>query len=279
MIEPLLVIDRLRKTFPPNVVALEDASFSVRKGEVHCLLGANGAGKSTLLKIIAGVFPQTEGSMLLDDAPFQPHSPAHAAHQGISMIYQELDLIPHLSVKQNLFLSRAPHRFGIIQQKKRNRLAQQALDRIGAHFSIHDQVQTLSLANQQLTAIARSLTLKAKVIIMDEPSAALNETELERVFEVIRSLVKDGVAIIYVSHRMNEIQKIADRITVLRGGQSMGTYPVAETSEEELVSAVVGENRSLTAQSPELKTVSAPRTPTVLSIKQLTCNKISQKIN
>ena len=249
MAADVLTVRNISKRFPPNVVALEDASLSVRPGEVHCLLGANGAGKSTLLKIISGAYRPTTGEMLLDGAPIRLRSPHEGARAGISMIYQELDLVPQLTVEQNLFLGHAPGRFGIIDRGQRRRRTREALARVGARFAADARVETLSVANQQLAAIARSLTMDAKVIIMDEPSAALNEHELESVFEVIRELVRQGVAILYVSHRLNEIREIGDRVTVLRGGRTIDTFDVAGTPEETIVEAVIGQNRSLVERS------------------------------
>lgn len=245
MPDHVLTVQNVSKTFLPNIIALESASLSVRAGEVHCLLGANGAGKSTLLKIIAGAFRPTGGQLVLNGTPVELRSPAEASRLGISMIYQELDLVPQLTVEQNLFLGHAPGKFGLIDHKERRKRASEALKRVGAIFTPDVRVETLSVANQQLTAIARSLTMDAKIIIMDEPSASLNETELKSVFDVIRDLVKQGVAIVYVSHRLGELREIGDRVTVLRGGRTIGTYDIADTSDEALVTAIIGKERSL----------------------------------
>lgn len=245
MTTDVLTVQQVSKKFPPNIIALESASLNVRAGEVHCLLGANGAGKSTLLKIIAGAFRPTDGSLLLDGKPVDLHSPSQAARLGISMIYQELDLVPQLTVEQNLFLGHAPGRFGLINHRERRERAAAALKRVGAHFKPEARVETLSVANQQLTAIARSLTMDAKIIIMDEPSASLNETELESVFKVIRELVRQGVAILYVSHRLGELREIGDRVTVLRGGRTIETFDVKSTGDGALVEAIIGKQRSL----------------------------------
>ena len=245
----VLEVHHAAKIFPGNVVAVEDASLEIRRGEVHCLLGANGAGKSTLLKIIAGANTLTRGSMVLDGEPCRFRSPHEAAQAGISMIYQELDLVPQLTVAQNMLLGRVPRRWGLVDHRSRTRVAEAALARVGAQFSPSALVGSLSIANQQLTAIARSLTMDAKVIIMDEPSAALNEAELVRVFEVIRQVSAQGVAILYVSHRLGEIRAIGDRVTVLRGGRTIDTFDVATTDEHALVAAVLGQNQALLERS------------------------------
>ncbi len=240
----LLTIENLSKRFPPNIVALEQATVSVRKGEVHCLLGANGAGKSTFLKLIAGALSPSGGEIRIEGQKVNFRAPVEAAAAGISMIYQELDLVPQLTVAENLFLGHPPSRFGFLDKRARRMKAVKALARVGANFSPDDRVGSLSIANQQLTAIARSLTRDAKVIIMDEPSAALNETELEAVFRVIRELTAQDVAILYVSHRLGELREIGDRVTVLRGGRTIETFDVDGTPDSALVEAILGRDRA-----------------------------------
>ncbi|WP_411906418.1 sugar ABC transporter ATP-binding protein [Rhizobium mayense] len=243
--EDVLHIERLSKRFPPQIVALAEANLTVRKGEVHCLLGANGAGKSTFLKLIAGALSPTGGEIHVEGRKMSFRTPSEAAASGISMIYQELDLVPQLTVAENLFLGHPPARYGFLRKGNRRQRAKEALARVGATFSPDDRVGSLSIANQQLTAIARSLTRDAKVMIMDEPSAALNETELKAVFRVIRELTAQGVAILYVSHRLGELREIGDRVTVLRGGQTIETFPVEGTPDSALVEAILGRNRAL----------------------------------
>ena len=240
----VLSIERLSKRFPPNIVALEEANIVVRRGEVHCLLGANGAGKSTFLKLIAGALSPSGGEIRIDGQPVHFRAPAEAAGAGISMIYQELDLVPQLTVAENLFLGHPPSRFGFLDKRRRRAGAREALARVGATFAPEERVGSLSIANQQLTAIARSLTREAKVIIMDEPSAALNETELKAVFRVIRELTAQGVAILYVSHRLGELREIGDRVTVLRGGRTIETFDVEGTPDSALVEAILGRERA-----------------------------------
>lgn len=243
MTPDVLTIEGLSKRFPPSIIALEEANIAVRKGEVHCLLGANGAGKSTFLKLIAGALSPSAGRIEVDGTPVHFRAPAEAARAGISMIYQELDLVPQLTVAENLFLGHPPSRFGFLDKRSRRARAREALARVGASFTPEDRVGSLSIANQQLTAIARSLTREAKVIIMDEPSAALNETELKSVFRVIRELTAQGVAILYVSHRLGELREIGDRVTVLRGGRTIETFDVEGTPDSALVEAILGRDR------------------------------------
>ena len=262
----VLSISGLSKHFPPATQALSEATFAVRRGEVHCLLGANGAGKSTLLKVIAGALTPSKGEIYVDGAPVRFRRPAEAAANGISMIYQELDLVPHLTVAENLFLGHPPARFGLLDKRSRKARAAEALARVGATFAPDTAVGDLSVANQQLTAIARSLTREAKVIIMDEPSAALNETELKAVFRVIRELTADGVAIVYVSHRLGELREIGDQVTVLRGGETIATFDIEGTSDAALVEAILGPNRSL-VERHERPPITGE---TILSVKRLT---------
>jgi ribose transport system ATP-binding protein len=243
--EDVLHIEGLSKRFPPQIVALAEANLTVRKGEVHCLLGANGAGKSTFLKLIAGALSPSGGEIKVNGKKVTFRTPSEAAASGISMIYQELDLVPQLTVAENLFLGHPPARYCFLRKGNRRQRAGEALARVGASFSPDDRVGSLSIANQQLTAIARSLTRDAKVIIMDEPSAALNENELKAVFRVIRELTAQGVAILYVSHRLGELREIGDRVTVLRGGQTIETFDVAGTPDSALVEAILGRNRAL----------------------------------
>ena len=264
--EIVLEVRNAAKVFAGNIVALESASLAVRRGEVHCLLGANGAGKSTLLKIIAGAHSLTRGTLTLEGVVRSFRSPHEAALAGISMIYQELDLVGQMTVAENMLLGRAPRRLGLIDRRARLVRAEAALARVGARFPATARVDTLSIANRQLTAIARSLTLDARVIIMDEPSAALNETELTRVFDVVRALTASGVAILYVSHRMPEIRAIGDRVTVLRGGRSIDTFEVAGTDEAVLVEAVLGRSRSLLERVPRR---TPPRAEVAVDVRRL----------
>ena len=233
------------KRFPPNVLALADGNLSVAKGEVHCLIGANGAGKSTFLKIIAGVYRPDGGSLRLEGTSCIFKNPREAARVGIAMIYQELDLVPQLTVAENLFLGHAPSKFGIIAKRARIKRAVAVLEKLNARVKPTDVVGTLSIAGQQLTAIARSLTLDAKVIIMDEPSAALTEQELTHVFAAIRELVKDGRSILYVSHRLQEVMEIGDRATVMRDGRTVLEVEVSQVKEQDLVVAMIGQHSSL----------------------------------
>jgi ribose transport system ATP-binding protein len=243
--KPFLQACQIKKSFPPNVKALRGVDLEIQPGQVHCLLGANGAGKSTLLKIIAGAHQSDGGELLVNGQRRNFASPLEAARNGISMIYQELDLIPQLSVAENLFLGRVPHRFGWVRRHCRESRTNELLSLLGASFSATDRVEQLPVSGQQLTAIARALTLDARLIIMDEPSATLSETELEKVFAVIRSLVREGRSVLYVSHRIGEVMEIGTVATVIRDGVTVNVFNLKNTKQTELVEAMVGQYTSL----------------------------------
>lgn len=245
---PFLQARQITKFFPPNVTALRNANLEILPGEIHCLLGANGAGKSTLLKIIAGAYRSDAGELLIAGQRRDFSNPLEAARAGISMIYQELDLIPQLTVAENLFLGRVPHRFGWIRQRNREERADELLSLLGAPFNATDRVEQLPISGQQLTAIARALTLDARLIVMDEPSATLTEGELSKVFDVIRNLAREGRSVLYVSHRMAEVMEIGKVATVLRDGRTVGVFDLSKTTESTLVETMVGQYTSLIAR-------------------------------
>lgn len=235
-----LVMRGITKQFP-GVLALDNVNFEVERGEIHALVGENGAGKSTLLKILAGALPMDKGEIILDGKPVVFHSPLDAMRHGIAVIYQEFNLVPYLSAGENIFLGREPRKFnGFVDFKKLHAEAQAILNRIGANFSSREIVARLSVAQQQMTEIAKALSQNAKIIAMDEPTSALTEKEVEHLFEIMRSLKEEGVAIIFVSHRLEEIFQIAERITVLRDGKYVGTKKVEETNRDEVITMMVG---------------------------------------
>ncbi|GAB6902110.1 sugar ABC transporter ATP-binding protein [Kineosporia succinea] len=243
-LEPVLTMSGVVKQFP-GVLACNKAELSVRAGEVHCLLGANGAGKSTMMKILGGAYMMDAGEVRLGGEVLHLNGPAAGLAAGISVIYQELDLVGDLTVAENLYLGRSPARLGWVDRATRREQAVAMLKRVGARFSPDIKVGSLPVAGQQLTAIAKALTMDARVLVMDEPSAALNENELQKVFAVIRDLTAQGLAIIYISHRFEEVRAIGDRATVMRDGRTIGTYDIASVTERELVTAMIGEHNEL----------------------------------
>jgi ribose transport system ATP-binding protein len=238
---PLLEMHGIVKQFP-GVRALDGVDLDVRAGEVHCLLGQNGAGKSTLIKVLAGAHRPDEGHMVWRGEPVALGDPQAAMRLGIATIYQELDLVSGLSVADNIFLGREHSRMGITRPAVSNRAASQLLTRLG-HPEIRPgaEVGSLSAASQQMVSIARALSQDAQLIIMDEPSAVLDNEEVERLFGVIRDLSAHDVAVVYISHRLEEIRQIGDRITVLKDGRTVATgLPARETSTREVITLMTG---------------------------------------
>ena len=240
----------IRKTFP-GTVANDGAELSVAPGEVHCLLGENGAGKSTLMKILAGAYQPDEGQIWIDGEQVEVSNPVAGIHAGISVIYQELDLIPDMTVAQNLFLGHAATSRGIVQRGRRNRDAREIIDRVGGTFAPTDVVRDLSVADQQLTAIGKAITSDARIIVMDEPSATLTEHELPAVFALVRRLASEGTSIVYISHRLDEVMEIGDRATILRDGRTVAVVDVADITTEDLVTAMIGQRP--TSEQREIK--------------------------
>ncbi len=233
----MLILKNITKTYP-GVVALDDVSFSVADGEVHALLGENGAGKSTLIKAIAGAIEPDSGVMDFDGKQFKKLSPQSSQELGVAVIYQELNLCLPLTVAENIFLGRPQAK--LYSQKQMNRLAQEIFDEYGFDLKPNVPVVSLSPAQQQLVEICKGISNKAKIMIMDEPTSALATTEVELLFNVIRKLKENGVTIIYISHRLDEVFEITDRITVLRDGKFVATINTADTNRAELVKLMVG---------------------------------------
>ncbi|MEX1015086.1 MAG: sugar ABC transporter ATP-binding protein, partial [Candidatus Paceibacterota bacterium] len=247
----VLRMEGISKSFP-GVLALDKVHFELLKGEVHVLLGENGAGKSTLMKILSGAYVKDEGDITIDDKLIEIESPAHAQNLGIGIIYQEFNLNPYLSVAENIFLGREPTILpGIIDWKKIYKNAQDILDSLCVEIDAKQIVETLGVAMQQMVEVAKALSLNARILIMDEPTASLSNKEIEALFKTIKKLQDDGVAIIYISHRLEEIFRIGNRVTVLRDGKYVGTKPVSELTKDEMVKMMV--NRDLDDHIPKIK--------------------------
>jgi len=247
----------ISKSFP-GVQALDGVTFGVRRGEVHALLGENGAGKSTLMKILAGAQPADSGEIHLGGKPVRIQSPLDAQRLGISVIYQEFNLVPALSVAENIFLGREPTgAAGVMRWKQLFQDAEQVLARVGVPLEVRTPVDRLSVAHQQIVEIAKALSTNASVLVMDEPSSALTDRELERLFELIRGLKATGVSVVYISHRLEEIFEIADRVTVLRDGQHVQTADVTGATRADLIRWMVGREVDETATLPA-KEIGAP---------------------
>ncbi|MDR0285367.1 MAG: sugar ABC transporter ATP-binding protein [Propionibacteriaceae bacterium] len=263
---PLLEARGITKTFP-GVTALADVSLAIRGGEVHAVVGENGAGKSTLMKIFAGLYQPDAGELRLRGQPVTLPTPLAARERGISVIHQEFFLMNHLSVAQNIFIGREPKLAGGIVNDDRtlNRAAGELLERLGVAIDPQIQVGRLTIAAQQMVEIAKALSYDSSVLIMDEPTAALTESEVATLFRIIRGFVTPTTAVVYISHRMEEIKAIASRITVLRDGRFVDCRPAADLAVAEVIQLMVG-RQIATGLRP------APRTPTdtVLAVRGLT---------
>lgn len=242
MTDFVLELKSVSKYFP-GVQALDDVDFSINRGEIHALVGQNGAGKSTLLKILSGVYHADQGSLYLDGEVLQKWTPKEIIDNGIAFIYQELNLVQSLSVAQNIYISREPKNFiGIIDWKIMRDSAKKALVRIGVHdIDPLTRLDKLTVAKQQLVAIARAINMNPKILILDEPTSRLGGEDVENLFGVLKEMRNSGLSIIYVSHRLNEIYQIADRITVLRDGKKVATELKENILASELVKHMVGE--------------------------------------
>ncbi len=237
----ILELKNITKSFP-GVKALDNVHLEIIPGEVHALCGENGAGKSTLMKIISGAQKYTTGDIVVDGKSYVFESTKDAEKVGISMIYQEFNLVPHLSVAENIFLGRLINKNGIIDWNKIYKNSAKILERLGLKIDTRRPVSSLSVAHMQMVEIAKCLSINSRVIIMDEPTAALTDEEIRVLFEIIESLKKQGISIIYISHRMDEIFTISDRITVFRDGKYIKTLDTEKTNYDELVSLMVGQN-------------------------------------
>jgi ribose transport system ATP-binding protein len=231
----------------PGVVALDGVDFELERGEVHVLLGENGAGKSTLVKMLAGAYRPDEGEILLDGEAASIFSATDAQKLGISTIYQEFNLVPQFPVAENIFLGRQPRRFGFVDRRKMREEARKLLDRMKVLMDPDALVSNLGVAQRQMVEIAKALSLNARILIMDEPTASLSGQEVERLFEIVRGLKEEEVAMIFISHHLEEVSAIGDRVTVLRDGKVVDRVP-ASTKHSELVRMMVG--RSVEAQFP-----------------------------
>ncbi|WP_232797211.1 sugar ABC transporter ATP-binding protein [Blastococcus atacamensis] len=265
---PLLEMRGIVKTFP-GVRALGGVDLDVRAGEVHCLLGQNGAGKSTLIKVLAGAHQPDAGTISWLGAPVTLGNPQAAMSLGIATIYQELDLVPGLSVADNVFLGREHSRLGFARMGSANKAAAGLLSRLG-HPEIRPtaEVGSLSAASQQMVSMARALSQDARLIVMDEPSAVLDNEEVGRLFDVVRDLTTQGVAVVYISHRLEEIRQIGDRITVLKDGRTVATgLPARETPTREVISLMTG--RTIEYVFPERRTAPERTGTPLLEVEDL----------
>ncbi|HEY4075012.1 MAG TPA: sugar ABC transporter ATP-binding protein [Herbaspirillum sp.] len=262
--QTILSLSEVTKRFP-GVLALDRVSFSLNKGEAHAVCGENGAGKSTLMKIISGVCPPDEGEIIYKDQACRFASCTAAQNAGIAIIHQELNLIPHLSVAENIFLAREPRKGWFIDRAGMNKKAQVCLARLKVDIKPSALVKSLSIAQQQMVEIAKALSLNAEILIMDEPTSSLTETETVQLFCIINELKRSGVSIVYISHRLDELQHIVDRVTVMRDGKFVSTDRFCDVTLDDIVAKMVG--RSLKDKFPPRTSV--PSAEALLTVSKL----------
>lgn len=250
--KPVLQMKQIHKRFP-GVKALSGVDFRLFPGEIHALMGENGAGKSTLIKVLTGVYSIDEGQVEMNGAPISVHSPLESQAAGISTVYQEVNLCPNLTVAENIFIGREPRKFGRIQWKEINSRAAWLLsERLNLHIDVTQPLHMYSVAVQQLVAIARALNISAKVLILDEPTSSLDRSEVAQLFSVIRKLKEDGLAILFVTHFLDQMYEVSDRVTILRNGEFVGEYMASGLSRLDLVLKMIGKELHLLEELPSL---------------------------
>ena len=240
---PILEMKKINKHFP-GVKALSDVDFRLFQGEVHAIMGQNGAGKSTLVKVLTGVYRHDSGEMLLEGKPIKPDSPLAAQRLGISTVYQEINLCPNLSVAENISVGRQPMKLGRIDWKELNRKAEDALKRLNVAIDVTQMLSSYPIAIQQMVAIVRVLDISSKILILDEPTSSLDETEVEQLFKVIRKLRDDGLAILFITHFLEQTYRISDRITILKNGEFVGEYKTETIPKLDLIAKMLGKELS-----------------------------------
>lgn len=271
----ILEMQNIHKTFP-GVYALNDINFDLRRGEVHALLGENGAGKSTLIKVLAGIYSVDKGKIYLKGNECRISDVKAAQANGISVIHQELCLVPQMTVAENMFLGREPAtgKGSFVRAGEQNRMSQEILNLLGVDIKATDKVGNLSVAKQQMIEIAKALSVKADIIVMDEPTSPLTDREVEMLFKTINDLKKKNISIIYISHRMEELFKITDRITVMRDGKYIGTKCTKDTTKDELITMMVGrELKDLYRRTEH------PAGDVVFEVKNLNITNVLKDIN
>ena len=255
-VENILVLDKINKIFP-GVHALKDMSLSIRKGEVQAICGENGAGKSTLMKVVTGVYKQESGDVIFDGKKIHVTNPNQAYEMGIAIMYQETSLFAEMTVLENMFLNHEITKrvagMKVLDYKAMREKANDIFAKMNTTMDLDVKVKDISMAKKQMVEIAKALTFKTRVLIMDEPTASLTQKEVEGLFEIIRNLKADGVSVVYISHRMEEIFEVCDRVTVIRDGQFIATHDIAETNKDMLVAEMVGRKVDAYYPKPEVE--------------------------
>ncbi|MEB3044400.1 sugar ABC transporter ATP-binding protein [Rhizobium mulingense] len=272
--EYLLSAEGVRKEFP-GVVALDDVQFRLKRASVHALMGENGAGKSTLMKILAGIYTPDKGDIRLKGIEIQLKSPLDALENGIAMIHQELNLMPFMTVAENIWIRREPkNRFGFVDHGVMHRMTEELFDRLNIAIDPDIEVRYLSVANRQMVEIAKAVSYNSDVLIMDEPTSALTEREVEHLFRIIRDLRAQGIGIVYITHKMNELFEIADEFSVFRDGRYIGTHASTDVTRDDIIRMMVG--REITQMFPKEE---VPIGEVVLSVKDLCLNGVFRNVS
>ena len=263
-----------------GVHALKGVDFDLYEGEIHALVGENGAGKSTLMKALTGIFPKDSGEILYLGQPFNPKGPKDSLDAGIAIVHQELNMMDHLTVAQNLFIGReSMKRKGkgwLLDEKAQNKRAAELLSRLNMDIDATEKLANLTVGKQQMVEIAKAVSHDLKVLILDEPTAALTDREIDDLFTIMRDLAAKGVAMIYISHRLDEIGVITDRVTVLRDGEYVGTEKTSELSKERMINMMVGR---VIYEEPKSHSMVAPDAPVVLKVSNLNAGRLVRDIN
>ena len=271
----ILTMKGIDKSFP-GVHALDHVDLEIRKGEVLALMGENGAGKSTLMKVLTGIYKKDSGTITYEGKEVEFSNTREAQDAGIVIVHQELNMLGHLTVAQNLFIGREFMNGVKIDDKKMNEEAKKLFDKLNVDIDPTETMSNLTVGKQQMCEIAKAVSFDAKVIIFDEPSAALTETEIEAMFKIIRDLKKRDIAMVYISHRMDEIKVITDRVTVMRDGTYVGTIITADSTKEDIINMMVGR---VIYEDPKTQSMVKPDAPVVLEVKNLNAGKMVQDVS
>lgn len=273
--EVILTMKGIDKSFP-GVHALKGVNLEVKKGEVHALMGENGAGKSTLMKVLTGIYSKDEGSITYEGREVEFTTPKEAQNAGIAIVHQELNMMNHLTVAQNIFIGREMMAGKLINDSQMNKEARKLFKRLNINIDPNEIMGDLTVGKQQMCEIAKAISREAKVIVFDEPSAALTESEIEELFKIIRDLREKGLGIVYISHRMDEIKVITDRVTVMRDGEYVGTIITKDSTKDDIINMMVGR---VIYEDPKDKSNVAPDAPVVLKVEHLNAGKMVKDVS
>ena len=273
--EVILTMKGIDTSFP-GVHALDHVDLEVRKGEVHALMGENGAGKSTMMKVLTGIYKKDSGTITYEGKEVEFHNTREAQDAGVVIVHQELNMLGHLTVAQNIFIGREFKKGISIDDKKMNEEARKLFDRMHIDIDPTETMSRLTVGKQQMCEIAKAISHEAKVIIFDEPSAALTEAEIEELFKIIRDLRDQGLGIVYISHRMDEIKVITDRVTVMRDGAYVGTLITKDSTKDDIINMMVGR---VIYEDPKTKNMTPPGAPVVLKVEHLNAGKMVQDVS